>query len=210
VIDIPKDVQQARFTVYRTGVSTYPGHACAGRAAPTGARLIGRGETPPCFTRAAAHLGRGAPGAEDFRRKDNIHVATTSWAWAFPEKHRFAPVVGMHRRRYGNGRRPVDLLLGSGWRFDRRVTAIPQVRRHAMIVHIDIDTSEHNRTNACNCRSEERHQLALEGFNRLIAKTSSSPDIASDAQMPSEKGKSFLLRRTSPISAAEAVQTLFD
>ncbi len=153
VIDLPKDVQQARcapnFDVPR------PRRAFRLKTEPTDEEMQAVYRAIRGCERPVLYVGGGiiASGAhEELRRVAetfNIPVTTTLLGvGAFPDKHPLSlRWLGMHGAYYANcAANECDLLLCVGARFDDRVTGnVELFARHATIVHVDIDPSEINK-----------------------------------------------------------------
>ena len=132
VIDIPKDVQQAKFqpvfpatTEFRNPILSEE-HRASDDDAEGGARARRRGEEAGDLRRRRHHLGRRPRAScRHSREKTNIPVATTLMGvGVFPETHPLSMQwFGMHGAAYGNWAvDEADLLLVLGARFDDRIT----------------------------------------------------------------------------------------
>jgi acetolactate synthase-1/2/3 large subunit len=224
VIDIPKDVQQTRFQpVYPDKVEflnpTLAHTPCAtDEQLQRVLSLIAGAKRPMLYVGGGIISSDAHRALKIFAEKTNIHVATTLMGvGAFPEKHPLSlQWFGMHGAAYGNWAvDESDLLLAFGVRFDDRVTGdTHKFAGQATIVHIDIDTSEHNKNKRVQLPIESDIKLALEGLNRLIAKTKfAAPDTrewhARIAQWKQEYPFSYD-RNSRHIQPQEAVQALFE
>jgi len=153
VIDMPKDVQQAKC------VPNFPDkpklRTCRLKTEATPEEIEAVREAIRKCERPVFYAGGGviASGAHEELRKAaeayNIPVTTTLLGLgAFPETHPLSlRWLGMHGTYYANcAANECDLLLTVGARFDDRVTGdVEFFARHATIVHVDIDPSEINK-----------------------------------------------------------------
>jgi acetolactate synthase I/II/III large subunit len=223
LIDIPKDVQQAKFTPvypstveFRSTYATATAHADDEQLKPI-IQLVGEANRPVLY------VGGGiiSAGAHEellaFAERTDIHVATTLMGvGAFPETHRLSMKwFGMHGSAYGNWAvDQSDLLLVLGARFDDRITGdTHKFAMHAKIVHIDIDASEHNKNKRVNYAicSDVKH--AIGRLNELMAAQGfTAPDTkAWHDQIAAWKHANPFRYEASPhIQPQEAVRTLFE
>ncbi len=155
VIDIPKDVQQAKFqpvfpaTVeFRSSYATATQHASDDQLKQVLA-LISEAKRPVLYAGGGIISAGAHQELKAFAEKTNVPVATTLMGvGAFPETHSLSMQwFGMHGSAYGNWAvDECDLLLCFGARFDDRITGdTHKFAAGAKIVHIDIDASEHNK-----------------------------------------------------------------
>jgi acetolactate synthase-1/2/3 large subunit len=155
VIDIPKDVQQAKFqpvfpatTEFRNPGITFEPHATDEQLKQILA-LIGEAKKPVIYAGGGIVSADAHRELKAFAEKANLPVATTLMGvGGFPETHPLSMQwFGMHGSAYGNWAvDQSDLLLACGVRFDDRITGdTSKFATHAKIVHIDIDASEHNK-----------------------------------------------------------------
>ena len=155
VIDIPKDVQQAKFQpVFPTTTEFRNPYISAElRATDDQLRqvlsLIADAKKPMIYAGGGIISGDAHKELRAFAEKTNVQVATTLMGiGAFPETHRLSMRwFGMHGAAYGNWAvDECDLLIVLGARFDDRITGDTKTfAPRAKIVHIDIDASEHNK-----------------------------------------------------------------
>ena len=153
IIDIPKDIQQAKFT------PAWPAemhlHAYHPEKHADDAQLLQLLALVAEAKKPLLYVGGGAISAEAsadlrvFAEHNQIPVTTTLMGvGAFPESHPLSlRWFGMHGTVAGNyAADHCDLLLCFGARFDDRVTGDTKAFAHrAKIVHLDIDASEHNK-----------------------------------------------------------------
>jgi acetolactate synthase, large subunit, biosynthetic type len=178
IIDIPKDVQQAKFTPvfpptveFRNPLISQTPHA-SDEELKNILALIAEAKRPVLY------IGGGliSAGAHDelktFAEKTNINVATTLMGvGAFPETHPLSMQwFGMHGAAYGNWAvDQSDLLLCFGARFDDRITgAVDKFAAGAKIVHLDIDAAEHNKNKRGVIPVTSDVKYALARLNELI------------------------------------------
>ncbi|HUL54391.1 MAG TPA: biosynthetic-type acetolactate synthase large subunit [Opitutaceae bacterium] len=223
LIDIPKDVQQARFTpVYPSTVEFRSTYATATAHADDDQlkqiiQLIGEAKRPMLY------VGGGiiAAGAQKellaFADRTGIHVATTLMGvGAFPETHPLSlKWFGMHGTAYGNWAvDQSDLLLVFGARFDDRITGdVHKFAAHAKIVHIDIDASEHNKNKRVAHAVCSDIKYAIGRLNSLMAaRTFTAPDTRAWHEQIGAWKRDYPFRfEPSPhIQPQEAVRTLFE
>ena len=223
LIDIPKDVQQARFTpVYPSTVEFRSTYATATAHADDEQlkqiiQLIGEAKRPMLY------VGGGiiAAGAQKellaFADRTGIHVATTLMGvGAFPETHPLSlKWFGMHGTAYGNWAvDQSDLLLVFGARFDDRITGdVHKFAAHAKIVHIDIDASEHNKNKRVAHAVCSDIKYAIGRLNSLMAaRTFTAPDTRAWHEQIGAWKRDYPFRfEPSPhIQPQEAVRTLFE
>ncbi|NOY80466.1 MAG: biosynthetic-type acetolactate synthase large subunit [Kiritimatiellaeota bacterium] len=153
VIDLPKDVQQARCAPDFPARIKLPTYRL--RTEPSDAEVEAVREAIRACERPCVYAGGGiiAAGAHQELRKVaeayNLPVTTTLLGLgAFPESHPLSlKWLGMHGAYYANcAANECDLLLCIGARFDDRVTGnVASFAEHATVVHVDIDPSEINK-----------------------------------------------------------------
>jgi acetolactate synthase-1/2/3 large subunit len=169
VIDIPKDVQQARVRpVFPESVALRPAklpRIATDEELQSVLSLVAKARQPVFY------VGGGVVSAEAhdellaLAELTGIPVATTLMGvGAFPESHPLSlKWFGMHGTVYGNWAvHHADLLLALGARFDDRITGdAAKFAPHATIVHVDIDASEHNKNKAVHYPivSDVKHAL---------------------------------------------------
>jgi acetolactate synthase-1/2/3 large subunit len=223
LIDIPKDVQQAKFTpVYPSKVefqSTYAtatAHAGDEQLKPI-IQLVGEAKRPVLYAGGGIISADASKELLAFAERTNIHVATTLMGLgAFPETHRLSMKwFGMHGSAYGNWAvDQSDLLLVLGARFDDRITGdVHKFAAHAKIVHIDIDASEHNKNKRANYTicSDVKH--AIGRLNELMAAQKfTAPDTKAwhDQIAGWKRDNPFRYEASPHIQPQEAVRTLFE
>ena len=153
VIDIPKDVQQTKFTpVWPAEMQLHAyhpeKHADDAQLLQV-LQLIAESKKPLLYVGGGAISAEASADLRTFAERNQIPVTTTLMGiGAFPETHPLSlRWFGMHGTVAGNyAADQCDLLLCFGARFDDRVTGDTKAfAHHAKIVHLDIDASEHNK-----------------------------------------------------------------
>ncbi len=200
VIDIPKDVQQAKFqpvfppTVeFRSSYATAQQHATDEQLKEVLA-LISAAKKPVLYAGGGIISAGAHAELKKFAEKTNIQVATTLMGvGAFPETHPLSMQwFGMHGAAYGNWAvDQCDLLLVVGARFDDRITGdTKHFAAHAQIVHIDIDASEHH-------KNKRVHHAIVS-------------DVKFAQVATWKKDHPFRFEKSKHIQPQEAVQTLYE
>jgi acetolactate synthase-1/2/3 large subunit len=223
VIDIPKDVQQAKFRpVYPGSVSfRNPLLSQEHRARDEDLRevlaLIARAQRPVIYAGGGIISGGAHLELRAFAEKTNLPVATTLMGvGAFPETSaQSLQWFGMHGAAYGNWAvDECDLLLVLGARFDDRITGdTKKFAARARIVHIDVDASEHNKNKRADLAIHADIKSALARLNELIAAARFSPPDTSawQAQLAAwKRDHPFGFEPSQHIQPQEAVQVLYE
>ncbi|MFT3782450.1 MAG: biosynthetic-type acetolactate synthase large subunit [Nibricoccus sp.] len=223
VIDIPKDVQQARFTpVFPETVEFRSSYANPQNFATDDelnkvAALIADAKRPVLYVGGGIVSAGAEAELKKFAETTNIPVATTLMgAGAFPESHPLSMKwFGMHGSAYGNWAvDQSDLVLCLGARFDDRITGdVNRFAAGAKIVHIDIDASEHNKNKRVHFPICSDVKFAL---SRLIKLLSAAKFKAPDTEAWHEqinkwkKEFPFTYEPSKHIIPQEAVRTLYE
>jgi len=223
VIDIPKDIQQARFKPeYPAAVDFQnPILGQAHRASDEALRkvlgFVSTAKKPVIYAGGGIVSADAHKELREFAEKTNIPVATTLMGvGVFPETSSLSMQwFGMHGSAYGNWAvDECDLLLVLGARFDDRITGdTHKFAAHATIVHVDIDASEHNKNKRVNLTVVSDVKYALGRLNELIAGTKFTPPDTSawHAQIAKwKKDYPFSYEPSRHIQPQEAVQTLYE
>jgi acetolactate synthase-1/2/3 large subunit len=223
VIDIPKDIQQAKFKPEFPAATEFrnPFISQEHRASDESLRRIL--ELVAGAKKPAIYAGGGIVSADAhrelrvFAEKANIPVATTLMGiGVFPETHPLSMQwFGMHGAAYGNWAvDECDLLLVLGARFDDRITGdTSKFAARATIVHVDVDASEHNKNKRVGLAVVSDVKYALGRLNDLIvASKFSPPDTAPwHAQIAKwKKDHPFSFEKSRHIQPQEAVQALYE
>jgi acetolactate synthase-1/2/3 large subunit len=178
VIDIPKDVQQAKLTPVFPATVSFANPTLGDLPQATDDQLkrildlISNAKKPVIYAGGGLISAEAGADLKTFAEKTNIAVATTLMGiGAFPESHPLSMRwFGMHGAAYGNWAvDQSDLLLCFGARFDDRITGdAAKFAAGATIVHIDIDASEHNKNKRVQFPVVSDIKYALTRLNQLI------------------------------------------
>jgi acetolactate synthase I/II/III large subunit len=223
VIDIPKDVQQARFQpVFPATVEFRSTYANATQHATDEQlkhvlSLIADAKRPVIYAGGGVISAEGHAELKAFAEKTNLPVATTLMGLgAFPETHPLSMQwFGMHGAAYGNWAvDEADFLLVVGARFDDRITGdTKQFAAHAQIVHIDIDASEHNKNKRVAFPIVSDVKYALGRLNEIAAAVKFTPPDTKPWHEQIAKWKRehpFRYEPSKHIQPQEAVQVLYE
>ncbi len=154
IIDIPKDVQQKKIKPIFPAEINLPGYDKLPQASDKELMelipLLENAKQPVLYTGGGIISGNADKELLAFAELTGIPVATTLMGLgSFPESHpQSLRWFGMHGTVAGNWAVcESDLLIVAGARFDDRITGSPvsKFAPDATIVHIDIDSSEHNK-----------------------------------------------------------------
>lgn len=221
VIDIPKDVQQAKVKpVWPAAVdlrpSKQPRHA-TDEQLKTVLGLIAQARQPVLYVGGGIISSGAHAELLAFAEKANIPVASTLMGvGCFPETHALSlKWFGMHGTVYGNWAvHQSDLLLAFGARFDDRITGdVSKFAPHATIVHLDVDASEHNKNKAVQYPIVSDVKYALGRMNELMAANRfQPPDTAAWHAKITEwkRDYPFAWEPNKHITSQEAVRVLFE
>jgi len=223
IIDLPKDVQQTKFqpvfphTVeFRNPYATAVQHATDEQLKHILA-LVADAKRPVLYAGGGIISAEAHAELKSFAEKTNIPVATTLMGLgAFPETHPLSMQwFGMHGSAYGNWAvDQSDLLLCFGARFDDRITGdTNKFAAGAKIVHIDIDTSEHNKNKRVQFPILSDIKYALARLNDLAAANKFSPPDTREwhAQITTwKKEHPFSYEPSKHIQPQEAVASLYE
>jgi acetolactate synthase I/II/III large subunit len=198
VIDLPKNIQQARTQpVFPTAVSIR-GYNPFPKASDIELNeiigLIEKSERPVLYVGGGIITGNAAAELREFAEATQIPVTSTIMGCgAFPETHPLSlRWLGMHGSAYANWavngeyelrknfNDPMkriapgaDLLLAFGVRFDDRVTGkVDKFCEGGTIVHIDIDPSEINKNKPANLPIISDVKYALGRLNVMLRERS--------------------------------------
>ena len=185
IIDIPKDVQQAKFqpvfppvAEFRSAYANATFHATDEELKQV-LGLTAEAKKPVLYAGGGIISADAHADLRKFAEKVNVPVATTLMGvGGFPETHPLSMQwFGMHGSAYGNWAvDQCDLLLCVGARFDDRITGDTRhFATHAKIVHIDIDASEHNKNKRVQLPITADVKQALSRLNELAAAVRFSP-----------------------------------
>jgi acetolactate synthase-1/2/3 large subunit len=223
VIDIPKDVQQAKFRPVYPAATEFLNPVLSEQHRASDESLKKVLELCATAKKPVIYAGGGIVSADahlelrEFARRVNIPVATTLMGvGVFPETDPLSMHwFGMHGAAYGNWAvDESDLLIVLGARFDDRITGdTKKFAAAATIVHIDIDASEHNKNKRAHHAVLSDIKYALSRLNELAAATKFSPPDTSawHAQIAVwKKEHPFSFEPSKHIQPQEAVQVLYE
>ncbi len=180
VIDIPKDVQQGLAEPVFPGSVQLPGYQPEPHARDEDLKavleLIEKSERPVFYTGGGIISGHAQEELTALAEITGVPVATTLMGLgAFPESHRQSlRWFGMHGTVAGNWAVcESDLLIAAGVRFDDRITGVPTSKfaPDAVIVHIDIDKSEHQKNKVVRLPIHSDVRYALGRLAELAKET---------------------------------------
>lgn len=185
VIDIPKDIQQARLRPVFPSTVEFANPTIAHVPQATDKELkkilelISQADRPIIYSGGGIVSAEASEELRTFARATNISVATTLMGiGAFPESDDLSlHWFGMHGAAYGNWAvDQADLVLCLGARFDDRITGnVDKFAEKARIVHIDIDSSEHNKNKQVLFPVISDVKYALGRLNELISANAFTP-----------------------------------
>jgi len=148
LVDIPKDVQQAKTEWRNAGAAGRRGERAAmhGSSLSEAIRLIGEAERPLIMAGHGIILSGAYEELRTLAERTGIPVITTLLGISgFPESHPLhLGMPGMHGEVHVNRAiQQADLILGVGLRFDDRVTGnLAGFARGAKVIHVELDPSE--------------------------------------------------------------------
>ncbi|MBI5767482.1 MAG: biosynthetic-type acetolactate synthase large subunit [Verrucomicrobia bacterium] len=223
VIDIPKDVQQAKFqpvfppaVEFRSTYATAQQHASDEQLKHL-LPLLGAARKPVIYAGGGIISAGAHAELKAFAEKTNLPVATTLMGiGGFPETHPLSlQWFGMHGAAYGNWAvEQCDLLLVVGARFDDRITGdTKHFAAQAQIVHIDIDASEHHKNKRVHHAIVSDVKFALGRLNELLKAHKFTPPDTKEwqAQLATwKKEHPFSYEKSKHIRPQEAVQALYE
>ncbi len=177
VIDMPKDVQEARIhPVFCDEVELRGYDPERPLDEETLAEVIGllkSAKKPVIYAGGGIITSDAHKALLEFAQRAQIPVATTLMGiGGFPQSHELSlHWLGMHGTVYANNAvNEGDFLLALGVRFDDRVTGkVDEFAKHGTIVHIDIDNSELNKNKTVKFPILANVREALECMNTLLA-----------------------------------------
>ena len=223
VIDIPKDVQQAKLVPVFPATISFANPTLGALPQATDDELKRILDLISAAKKPVIYAGGGVISAEAhtdlkaFAEKTSIPVATTLMGiGAFPESHPLSMRwFGMHGAAYGNWAvDQSDLVLCFGARFDDRITGdVSKFAAGATIVHVDIDASEHNKNKRVQFPVVSDVKHALSRLNELItAAKFATPDVKPWLTQINawKRDYPFSFEDNKHILAQEAIQALFE
>jgi len=223
IIDLPKDIQQARFQPVFPGAVSFLNptvgqeHHASDEQLREIIGLIAAAKKPVIYAGGGIISGDAHRELTAFAEKVNVPVATTLMGvGAFPENHPLSMRwFGMHGSAYGNWAvDQSDLLLCFGARFDDRITGdTKKFAAQAKIVHVDLDASEHNKNKRIEYPILSDIKYALGRLNDLLTANRFSPpdNKAWHEQIGTwKRDHPFQFEPSKHIQPQEAVQALFE
>jgi acetolactate synthase I/II/III large subunit len=183
VIDMPKDVQEARTQpIYPETIELrgYIAHRPADDLAMNEAMgLIMQAKRPVIYAGGGIISAEAHKELKEFAERTGIPVTTTLMGvGGFPETHDLSMKwLGMHGTvAANNAANEADLLLALGVRFDDRVTGkVEKFCEHGTIIHIDIDNAEINKNKLVRLPIQADIREALQKLNVLLDKAGWKP-----------------------------------
>jgi len=177
LVDIPKDVQEARIVPDWEVPLNLPGYSVRERRARP-AQIKQIAAAIKLARRPIIYAGGGiisADASDELRelvRKTGIPVSMTVMGLgSYPNNDPLSmDMLGMHGSVYANyAVNESDLILALGVRFDDRVTGLlSEFAKHAKIVHIDIDPSEINKNKEAHIPIVSDVKYALQLLNQIV------------------------------------------
>jgi acetolactate synthase-1/2/3 large subunit len=223
VIDIPKDIQQAKFqpvfpaaTEFRNPILSEE-HRADDETLKKVLALVAGAQRPVIYAGGGIVSADAHEELRKFAHKTNIPVATTLMGvGVFPETDPLSMQwFGMHGAAYGNWAvDQCDVLLVLGARFDDRITGdTRKFAANATIVHIDVDASEHNKNKRVGLAVVSDIKYALGRLVELAAAAKfAPPDTAPwhDQISKWKKDHPFGFEPSKHIQPQEAVKVLYE
>jgi len=177
LIDLPKDVQEAKIVPDYNAAMDLPGYRVESRPPRPEqvaqlAAAIRRSKRPIIYAGGGIIHSGAAAELRKLVDKTNIPVTMTVMGLGgFDSYHPLClDMLGMHGSVYSNyAVNECDLLIALGVRFDDRVTGkLEEFARHAKIVHVDIDPSEINKNKAAHIPIISDVRQCLEMLNEIV------------------------------------------
>ena len=223
VIDIPKDIQQAKFkpefpaSVHFRNPLLKLQHKATDETLKHLLTLITEAKKPVIYAGGGIISAEASKELKAFAEKTNIPVATTLMGvGAFPETNPLSMQwFGMHGSAYGKWAvDESDLLIVLGARFDDRITGdTSKFAKKAKIVHVDTDASEHNKNIHVQLNVLSDVKYALDRLLELITATKfAAPDTSAwHKQIQTWKTEHpFSYEESKHIQPQEAVKVLYE
>ena len=223
VIDIPKDIQQAKFkpefpaSVHFRNPLLKLQHKATDETLKHLLTLITEAKKPVIYAGGGIISAEASKELKAFAEKTNIPVATTLMGvGAFPETNPLSMQwFGMHGSAYGNWAvDESDLLIVLGARFDDRITGdTSKFAKKAKIVHVDTDASDHNKNIHVQLNVLSDVKYALDRLLELITATKfAAPDTSAwHKQIQTWKTEHpFSYEESKHIQPQEAVKVLYE
>ena len=177
LIDMPKDIQEAKCAPDWTAPLNLPGYNLKPRLAlpeqiKQVAAAVKLAKRPLIYAGGGVISSDASDELRAFVKKTGIPVTMTVMGLgALPSRDPLSlDMLGMHGSVYANWAvRDCDLLLALGVRFDDRVTGkLEAFAKHAKIVHVDIDPSELNKNKEAHIPIVSDVKYALQELNKIV------------------------------------------
>ena len=177
LIDIPKDIQQAKTVPDYDAAPNLPGFRPENpKAKPEQIKQIAAAiklaRRPMMYAGGGIISGDASEELRAFAKKTGIPVTMTVMGLgAFPGDEPLSlDMLGMHGSVYANyAVEQADLLIALGVRFDDRVTGkVEEFCKHGKIVHVDIDASELNKNKPAHIPVCSDVKYALTELNKIV------------------------------------------
>jgi acetolactate synthase-1/2/3 large subunit len=177
LIDLPKDVQEARLVPDYNAAMDLPGYKPEQyRARPEQiaqvAAAIKRAKRPVIYAGGGIIASGASAELTELAHRTGIPVTMTVMGLGGFSSYdpQCLDMLGMHGTVYANyAVNECDLLLALGVRFDDRVTGkLAEFAKHAKIVHIDIDSSEVNKNKPAHIPIVSDVRYALQELNKIV------------------------------------------
>ena len=177
LIDVPKDIQQAKIVPDYDVAPNLPGYrAESPKAKPEQIRQIAAAiklaKRPVIYAGGGIISGEASDELRTLVKKTGIPVTMTVMGLgAFPNEDPLSlDMLGMHGSVYSNyAVEQADLLIALGVRFDDRVTGkVEEFCKHGKIVHIDIDAAELNKNKPAHIPVCSDVKFALAELNKVV------------------------------------------
>ena len=223
VIDIPKDVQQTVFTPNFPETIDLPGYKTLATEPHANdeqlnkvLEFISKSKRPVLYTGGGIISADAHQELREFAEMTGIPVASTLMGLgAFDAEHPLSLYwFGMHGTVAGNWAVcDSDLLICAGARFDDRITGlVSKFAPNAEIVHIDIDTSEHNKNKHVQLAIHSDVKYALGRLTQLCKETAfTKPDISEWMKTIKEWKEKypFAYEKGEYLTQQEVIETLY-
>jgi acetolactate synthase-1/2/3 large subunit len=178
VIDMPKDVQEAKVKLWFADKINLPGYKpempAKQEQMEEAMKLLLAAKKPVLYVGGGIISAEACDELLEFAERTGICVTSTLMGvGCFPETHPLSiKWLGMHGSvAANNAANEADLLLAFGVRFDDRVTGkVDKFCEHGKIVHIDIDNAELNKNKPALLPIQADIKDALKKLNDLLDK----------------------------------------
>jgi len=222
IIDIPKDVQQKKINPIFPAEINLPGYDILPQASDKELMelipLLENAKQPVLYTGGGIISGNADKELLAFAELTGIPVATTLMGLgSFPESHpQSLRWFGMHGTVAGNWAVcESDLLIVAGARFDDRITGAPvsKFAPDSIIVHIDVDRSEHNKNKRVKYPIYSDIKYAFKRLTEIANENNFKKPILSkwySTLTKWQKKHPFKYEKSKYILAQEAIKVLYE